>query len=282
MNATVAWSYRLLDADERRAFRRFGALPGVFPIDAAAAVLTGGEGGSTGADHALSAVAGLIDKSLLLRVESPATTRPVYQMLDHAARYAMLELTAAGEREDALEGLARYCIREAALAAEELIGPRQVEWFDRLREDLDNYRAVLARLIEQSRAAEAADMASALLFFWLIRGHATEGLRWYEQILRLPSLPPMAEAKALLGAAATSHTHGERERARTWSDTCHRACPRRRGQCRGCQAAWMFGHVEHGALNLDAARDRFTRSLEEFRALGIPWGIGSALSGLGG
>jgi predicted ATPase/DNA-binding XRE family transcriptional regulator len=33
MNATVAWSYQLLDQNERRAFRRFGALPGLFPID---------------------------------------------------------------------------------------------------------------------------------------------------------------------------------------------------------------------------------------------------------
>jgi len=39
--------------------------------------------------------------------------------------------------------------------------------------------------------------------------------------------------------------------------------------------------VEHGAGNLDATRDWFARSLEEFRALGIEWGIGSALSGLG-
>jgi predicted ATPase len=35
MNATVAWSYQLLSHDERRAFRRFGALPGRFSIDAA-------------------------------------------------------------------------------------------------------------------------------------------------------------------------------------------------------------------------------------------------------
>ena len=44
MNATVAWSYQLLDPDEQRAFRRFGALPGLFPIDAAAAVLAGRDG----------------------------------------------------------------------------------------------------------------------------------------------------------------------------------------------------------------------------------------------
>ena len=76
----------------------------MFPIDAATAVLTGREGGSTGTDHALSAVARLIDKSLLLRVESPATTRPVYQMLETVRAYAMLELTATGERNDALQG----------------------------------------------------------------------------------------------------------------------------------------------------------------------------------
>ena len=43
MNATVAWSYQLLGPNERHAFMRLGALPGRFPIEAAAAVLAGGE-----------------------------------------------------------------------------------------------------------------------------------------------------------------------------------------------------------------------------------------------
>jgi predicted ATPase/DNA-binding XRE family transcriptional regulator len=54
MNATVAWSYQLLDRDEQRAFRRFGALSGLFPIDAAAEVLAGREGASAGNDEALA------------------------------------------------------------------------------------------------------------------------------------------------------------------------------------------------------------------------------------
>ncbi len=45
MNATVAWSYQLLSPDEQRVFRRLGALPGRFSIDAAAAVLAGGNAG---------------------------------------------------------------------------------------------------------------------------------------------------------------------------------------------------------------------------------------------
>ena len=46
------------------------------------------------------------------------------------------------------------------------------------------------------------------------------------------------------------------------------------------QAENLFGHVEHAVGNLNAARDRFTRSVEGFRALAIPWGTGNALSGM--
>jgi predicted ATPase len=68
MNATVAWSYQLLNADEQRAFRRLGVLPGLFPIDAAAAVLAG-RNATTDEGEALRAVASLIDKSLLVRAQ---------------------------------------------------------------------------------------------------------------------------------------------------------------------------------------------------------------------
>ena len=88
MNATVAWSYQLLDADEQRAFRRFGVLPGLFPIDAAAAVLAGRDDVPAD-DEALRATAGLIDKSLLVRAEaSVVATCPLYQMLETVRAYA--------------------------------------------------------------------------------------------------------------------------------------------------------------------------------------------------
>jgi predicted ATPase/DNA-binding XRE family transcriptional regulator len=152
MNATVAWSYRLLSPTEQRAFRRFGALPGPFPIDAAAAVLAGRAGVSVGIDDAIEPVARLIDKSLLLRAgASVVATCPLYQMLETVRAYAVLELTAAGERDDAMEGLVRYTTGEASLAAEGLRGPAQIEWLDRVREDLESYRSALAWLIERGR-----------------------------------------------------------------------------------------------------------------------------------
>jgi ATP/maltotriose-dependent transcriptional regulator MalT len=46
------------------------------------------------------------------------------------------------------------------------------------------------------------------------------------------------------------------------------------------QAEDLLAHVEHAAGNVNAARDLFTRSVEGFRVLTIPSGIGSALSGM--
>jgi hypothetical protein len=86
---------------------------------------------------------------------------------------------------------------------------------DRIRDDLENYRGALTWLIEQGRSAEASDIAWALKYFWLIREHAAEGLRWYEQILTLPSLPPAAESRALVGAAVMWYRQAELDRART-------------------------------------------------------------------
>jgi predicted ATPase/DNA-binding XRE family transcriptional regulator len=281
MNATVAWSYQLLGPEEQRAFRRFGALPGLFPIDAAAAVLAGREDARAGYAEALRAAAGLMDKSLLVRAAtSVVPTCPLYYMLDTVRAYAARELTASGERDDALEGLVRYCTTEASLAAGGLVGPAQGEWLDRVREDLESYRAALTCLIERDRSAEASDIAWGLMFFWVIRGHATEGLRWYQEILNLPSLPPSAESRALVGASTMWYTQGELGRARTGL-TRALALARAAGDVHlALHAEFLFGHVEHAVGDLDAARDRFTRSVKGFKLAGTAWGTGHVLTAM--
>jgi predicted ATPase len=108
-----------------------------------------------------------MDKSLLLRAEtSVVATCPLYYMLDTVRAYAARELAASGEREDALEGLVRYCTHEASLAAEGLVGLDQVVWLDRVREDLESYRAALTWLLEESRLVEASHIVWSLFHFW--------------------------------------------------------------------------------------------------------------------
>ena len=281
MNATVAWSYQLLAPHEQHVFRRLGALPGRFAIEAAAAVLAGGDAPSATTDaDALRAVAGLIDKSLLLRSETSVAARPLYEMLETVRAYATLELTASGERDDALEALARYCSGQAAVAAVGLVSPAQVEWLHRVREDLESYRGALTWLLERGRAVEAARIASGLMLYWQIRGRSAEGLQWYEQILNLPSLPPALESKTLVCAAMMSYSLGDLEHARSRL-TRALALAEDAGDADALVLVeHLFGHVEHGVGDIDAARDRFTRSIEGFRALGIPWGLGNSLNGM--
>jgi predicted ATPase/DNA-binding XRE family transcriptional regulator len=280
INATVAWSYQLLPPNEQLVFRRLGVLPGRFPIEAAAAVLAGGEDSAAASDEALRAAAGLIDKSLLLRTEPSVATRPLYQMLETVRAFAALELSAAGERDDALAGLARYCSAEASLAAEGLLGPAQGEWLDRVRDDLESYRAALTWLIEQGRPAEASDIVGRLLFFWVIRGHAAEGLAWHERTLAFRSLPPAVESRALLGAGRMLYTQGELGRARAGLTRALALANGVGDMDLVTHAEHILGHVEHAVGNEHAARDCFARSIDGFRALAIPWGTGNALSGL--
>ena len=280
MNATVAWSYQLLEAAEQRAFRRFGSLPGSFPIEAAAAVIAGHEHVPAASDAAMAAAAGLIEKSLLRRIDTDGS-RPMYQMLETVRAYATLELSAAGERDEALDGLARYCRGEASLAAQGLVGLEQVTWLHRVREDLDSYRAALGWLIERGRSEDASAMAWQLLFFWMIRGHAAEGIRWYEHILSLPSVPRVAESQARAGAAVMWYTRGELDRARVEIN-------RARELALGAGAVdivpvadLLTGHLEHLTGNIEAARERFGDSINGFRRGASPWGVGNALSAMG-
>ncbi len=232
--------------------------------------------------EALSAAAALIDKSLLVRAESALATRPLYQMLETVRAYAALELSAAGERDDALQGLARYCSREAALAAEGLVGAAQGEWLDRVRDDLDSYRGALAWLIASGGAADASEIGWRLMLFWVIRGHAAEGLRWYEHVLSVHSLPLAAQARALVGAAAMRYVQGELDGARDALTHALAAAHGAGDMEMVAHAENLFGHVEHAAGNVTAARDRFAHSVREFQARGIAWGHGNALSGMAG
>ena len=166
------------------------------------------------------------------------------------------------------------------LAAEGLFGPAQAEWLDRVRDDLESYRGALTWLMERGRPAEAANIAWGLMYFWVIRGHAVEGLQWYEQVLNLPALPPVPESRALVGAAMMWYTLGELARARTGLT---RALELAHGAADAemiAQAEHLLGHVEHALGNATAARTRLSRSVEGFRALAIPWGVGNSLNGL--
>ncbi len=81
-----------------------------------------------------------------------------------------------------------------------------------------------------------------------------------------------------MAAGLTWYAQGELEHARAAVERGLALAPR--GSDMLAVGEIVLGHVEHGMGNLAEARDRFTRSLDAFRTLGIPWGVGHALTGL--
>ncbi len=275
MNATVAWSFQLLAPNEQRVFRRLGALPGRFPIEAAAAVLAGREDRSAGGE-ALGAVAALD------RQEPPAARRNFCRdpsAVSDARNRARVRGSRAhgGRRARRRPGGAGAILQRRSPAAGRDAGLAQAEWLDRVRDDLENYRIALTWLIEQARPMEASNIAWRLVF-WMIRWHTAEGLQWYEQVLTLPNLCRLRSRSARRGRRDVVYA-GEIPRARTSLDRTlgsPTAPAIRKPPC----TSNLFGHVEHAAGNDEAARDRFARSVAGFREHGVPWGTANALAGM--
>ena len=219
MNATVAWSYQLL------APRRAAGVPpsrraaGTFPIEAAAAVLAGRERCS-GRERSSTSRGGRVDR------QEPAAARrdlrgrvapAVPDARNRAGVTRLLELTAAGERDDALEGLARYCAAKHP--------SRRKGWSDPRRSNgwigcVTISRTTAARWPGSSIAGRASRSGRRsrrdCCIFWVIRGHAAEGLRWY----RTDSDPAVTVARRRSRESSTapplmSYAQGELERART-------------------------------------------------------------------
>jgi predicted ATPase/DNA-binding SARP family transcriptional activator len=202
LRATIDWSYRLLDDDERRLFARLAVFAGGCNLDDAQAV--------TGAD--LDLIASLIEKSLL-RHEGGRIT-----MLETLREYALERL----EREpDAVALRERHADRFLALAerADEELRVGMLRWIGRLEADLDNLRAALAFFRDSGDADSHGRLAVALCEFWLAREYYDEGLRLLEFTLSADVAPPL-RARALDGAARLALHLNDLEQAAKYARRC--------------------------------------------------------------
>jgi predicted ATPase/class 3 adenylate cyclase len=184
LRATIAWSYELLSPAEQRLFARLAVFVGGCTLQSAEDV----------ADADLETLGSLVDKSLLRRAEER------FWMLETIREYATERL----EDADAEALRRRHAEHFLALAEEaepSLLGVSPGGWLDRLERDHDNLRAALDWLKNSQEGEMAMMLAGDIWEFWCLRGHAAEGWRRLEDLLRADERPTMGRAKALTGAA---------------------------------------------------------------------------------
>jgi predicted ATPase/DNA-binding XRE family transcriptional regulator len=234
LQATIAWSYDLLEPAEQRLFRHTSVFVGGCTFEAAVAVdrATGdleiSSGRSTAGQIAeldtLGGIASLIDQSLLQRgapvsVGSGAV-EPRFTMLETIREFGVKELEGSGA---AAVTRSRHAVWYTALAEQAepaLYGSRdQLRWVNLLTAEHDNLRAALAWLIEAQDAEMSQQLAGALPRFWFTRGHISEGRGWLERALALGAdTPPAIRVRALCGLGVLAGFQHDYQRAATVLD----------------------------------------------------------------
>ncbi|HEX2030167.1 MAG TPA: tetratricopeptide repeat protein [Actinomycetota bacterium] len=276
----IAWSYELLEEDERALFARLSVFVGGFNLEAAEAVCD--PDGSLGMDP-LEAVGSLVNKSLLRQMEGPGG-EPRFFMLETIREYAIERLDESGQGEDLGRRHAERFRDLAARAAPELTGERQSEWLDALAVEHDNLRAAFDWAVERSDADLALRIAAPLWRFWQFRGHLREARVRFERALGLQGGSAQARAAAFEGAGGVVYWMGDFEACARYyqaSLDLYRELGDRRGEAEALynlSFAYLVPQppdVEGGARLLEESRRVFAELGDEAGQAKVAWGLGN-------
>ena len=206
--AALDWSHALLSAPERVFLRRVSVFAGRFELDAAEAICAGEEVDPPGVSRLL---ARLVSKSLLV-ADADRGGALSYRLLETIRAYAAEKLEQAGEGAELRTAHAEFYLSLAERAEPELTGPRQEHWFERLEADRADFRAALEWSLSHAQAELALRLAGALVLFWRVRGHFTEGRELLAAALSASvGEPPVLRARALWGVGFMTLMAGDTE-----------------------------------------------------------------------
>ncbi|MFF0055951.1 BTAD domain-containing putative transcriptional regulator [Streptomyces microflavus] len=194
LRAVIDWSWELLSAPERIVLRRLAAHSDGCDLAAAEAVCAGD---GVARDEVLDLVTRLVDRSLVVVVGGPSGPR--YRLLESVAAYAterlheMEDLTAVRDRH------LRHYRALAEHAEPRLRGAGQRDRLARLDAEAGNLRSALDEAVRRAGAGEpeeAVRLATALAWWWLLRGRLTEARRSLGAVLAATVGAPGSGASA--------------------------------------------------------------------------------------
>ena len=264
LEATIAWSYDLLDDPGKLLFARLSVFAGSFSIDLAEAVC----------EADVDRLAALVDASLLKSIGEDR-----FLLLETIRDYALERLIESGDAEDMRR---RHADAFAALAEAgyEHRLEAETEWSDRLERDHDDLRAALDWLAEHDADAELR-LAGALGWFWLSHSHLAEGRRRLTDALAVSEFEGRVRSRALTAAGVLGAWQGEVDVGRAelaealdlWSTVGDE------GELASALDALGWVLVYAPGDN-DGALDAFERSLEIWRRLSDTAGERRAVCGI--
>lgn len=197
LEATVDWSYDLLEPREQKLFRRLSTFHGPFDLGAAQAVAES----AIGRREVVPVLGELVERSMVVADGTEGHRR--YRLLETMRAYGHAKLRQLDELSDARTDHARWVLELAAPNASDQSRVDRARQVSRLASMHDNLRPAMDHL--SSTDPQSATRLAVLLWpYWLWRSHLGEGLSLLEGVLAHAADPSRERFEALVGAVALS------------------------------------------------------------------------------
>jgi predicted ATPase/DNA-binding NarL/FixJ family response regulator len=197
LRALIDWSFDLCTDDERALWARISVFPGEFDLDAAEEVCAGD---GLASESVLDALAGLVDKSILIAEGSGVRVR--YRLLEVLREYGRSWLAEWAQQARYQRRHCDYFRRLGRQAWEEWFGPQQIKWAHWMQLEHVNLQAALDYgQADRGTAGSGLSVIPALSIYWSGVGSLEEGRRVIERALAAEPGPSRGRT-LLLGCAA--------------------------------------------------------------------------------
>jgi non-specific serine/threonine protein kinase len=272
------WSYGLLTEPEQVLLRRMAVFARGFTLEAAEDVC---HGDLVETSEVLNLLLRLVDRSMV--VSSDRADQSRYRLLETVRQYAWEKLAEAGDAEEMRLRHLTWYLGLAEQGDSKLRGPEQQAWLDELEAEHDNLRAALKYSeTDPSRAGMGLRLATALVPFWLLHGHWSEGRRWLEA-----TVSPAGEAlsrvpaKTLRYAALLAWVQGDYGRATALSQQGVTSSQESRDEESIVYCRTVLGNIAVHQGDYGQAATLFEDNVDLCRKLNDEWLLGWSLSWLG-
>ena len=265
----VAWSYRLLDPAEQRAFRGLAVFGGGFDAAAGAEVV----------EVSLDLLMRLVDKSLIAASET-MRGRTRYRLLETVREYAYELLAESGEVDAARERHLRHFAALADVCLTEWLETGRQRFVNELDDDYENVRAALECAAVSQPCAGLAVLAGTRDLFYKF-GQA-EGLRLAQLLLERCPTRDRHRVEAQIAAGQLANATGDLTTARSVLAEARELSQEVGEPVLEAWTCWFQGLAELVAGEPERGRAHFEASLALHRELGIRIGEARALAGLAG
>jgi predicted ATPase len=197
LEATITWSYDLLNESERRLFVRLAVFIGGCTLEAAEEVC----------EADLDGLQTLVDINLVRREDERFT------MLETIREYAAERLAETDDGEDMRRRHAAWVIDAIREGSTPWFGRTTPEWLAGAEREHSNVREALLHLAERGPAEDLADLVVLMQNFWFLKGPVAEATRSLESALAGVGRTSRHYGELLIGQTVFLRRLGEHDRA---------------------------------------------------------------------